>query len=65
MVFTIWSAYLVAKKMCWGWVVGILASIFWIIYATVTRQPALVIMNFVILIIDMYGLKKWTNRDIS
>ena len=60
MVCTLISAYLLAKKMKSGWVLGIIGCVIWIVYSITTTQPALALTNVVILGIDAYGFYKWT-----
>ena len=58
--FTLWGAIKAAKKSKWCWPTYTVGSILWVVYATLTMQPALIVVNLIFIVVNLYGAYKWT-----
>ena len=58
-LLTMINVFCLAKKLKIGWVLGIVGSWLWIMYAVGTYQPALVVVNVLLFGVNVYGLIEW------
>jgi nicotinamide riboside transporter PnuC len=58
-VVTIVSVWLLGRKKIEGWVFGVLGCLLWAIYGYITRQPALVVVDLILLLVNIEGYLNW------
>ena len=54
-LLTLTSVILLAYNRKFGWIVGGVGSVVWITYASITNQPALLVVNTVFIGVDWLG----------
>ncbi len=60
MVVTLASSYLLSKKLKWGWVLSLIASVLWMVYGIWTiHSIPVVILNVVLFTIAIRGFRTW------
>ena len=60
MVVTLASSYLLSKKLKWGWVLSVIASVLWMVYGIWTiHSIPVVILNVVLFTIAIRGFRTW------
>jgi nicotinamide riboside transporter PnuC len=59
---TLIGTFCLAKKMKSSWVLYSLGSVLWIIYGVACNQWALVTVNSVLIIANLYGLYAWSKQ---
>jgi hypothetical protein len=60
MVVTLASSYLLSKKLKWGWVLSVIASVLWMAYGIWTiHSIPVVILNVVLFTIAIRGFRTW------
>ena len=60
MVLTVLGTILCIKKLSSCWIVYIIGSISWIIYAVLSNQLPLLMVNGAMIVFNVFGLLEWT-----
>lgn len=64
MIFTLAGAGLLARKNILGWPVSSVGNILWLVFAILTKQYPLLILNAVFIGLNCYGLAKWRADEV-
>jgi len=51
--------WLLGRRKIDGWVFGVLGCLLWTIYGYITRQPALMVVDLVLLLVNIQGYLNW------
>mgnify|MGYP001158162732 FL=1 len=65
MVFTFTSLYLLGNKSRTGFLMGIIANIFWFTYGYLTGSAANMFCSSVVIYLQARGWFKWAEKDAS
>lgn len=58
-LFNVWGLVLSGRKNIWCWPVWMLASLAWIIYGVMTRQWAIVWLDAIMFVQQIWAWKQW------
>lgn len=58
------GVYIAGKKNRWGWAIGALYQIMWILYAYFTEQYPFIIVCVVYLVIYVKNFFDWSEEDV-
>lgn len=65
MVFGLASTYLLAKKRRFGFVLGVIAGIGWVVFGIITGSIPSMVANTLFIAFNCHGFFKWKKEDCA